>query len=1768
MDEQKDEEFDEDGFDPTKDAFFSDLIGIEEEIASEAYELVAHALTLIESKYYADGIEVLRQAIGMYTQINREDEIEAITDKIAEVYLLKEQQFRESEAEPVGEEIRIEEGETTEIIANSDAEIESVKEEIKADSHTDIEQLLNEGKEFLDSNNFEEALDIYDKAVEFYEGINNPIGVEKVFTLIEECYNQKADFLRNVKKEATSAEVSEEVQVVVEQERLVTEVSLKEERMKKYHNSKERELEMSAQAYDVLGKAAELAQTKQFDEALRLYKEGADLFHDLGWVYETKKVRDTIDEVTKEKEALEYQLEMKKVKEEEIHEPMMHQVEKLEQQVQEREDQEKVARLERLRGIEFQKMENEFFKAQIDNMATEALRMAREYELSMQRAIKKGELVEECIYPKVIETYIKVKELLIDKDWKSEAAIYDDTINIYIQKFEQDKKIRQIEAEKVRKQKDAEDALKISRDEELPPVTEVQQQRLDEQHEKQVEVENTRADLEEMAKKAERLAREYEVALRRGKFELKCPYPEIINIYRSVKKIAVERGWETDVAIFISQIQVYTEKLEKDKKIRQIEAEKVRKQIDARDALKISRDEELPTLTEDQQQRLDVQHKKQIEVENIRANLEEMTKKAERLAREYEVALRRGKFELKCPYPEIINIYRSVKKIAVERGWETDKAIFISQIQAFTEKLEKDKALRQVEADKQQKQKEMEEVRKFHKKKKSSKVDEEKLKEIEKQALLKEDEENFDDLINRMVTKAERMGRDYDAEMKKAVRRGRLAENPPYEEIIGIYEKLKQMTFAKGRDKESAGYKKQISFYSQKWEKDNNLRELEAKKLQQQKDIEDMRKIDRPAVVDQKRLKGLERKKEEEDFNRNITDEVDRAEKLVREHEQAMRKAMRGGKIIENTPYLAVIDIYKNLREKVYARGWKEQAEVYKSQINIYQDKLEKHERLLEVEVQKVQRQKDVEEMYKVDKISEVSRPGMKSVELKKEEKAFQKDITNLANKAEKLEREYELALKKALKKGEFIQQSPYPEIIDIYIQIKERLKEKGWVDQVEVYTNQIRIYQEKLAKTDKIKDIEAKKLERQIEIDGMHRIKKDYKPEKSERIKEIEKKDKEEDLLLDKAMGLIDDAEKLVKNYEVNIKTDVFLYESPYDGAIANYTEAKKLFQQIGWNDELAHLNSTITFYKEKKEKDERLRDIERNKLKEPEIELLHAKTDTEKELFAREERLLKLEKMKKEEAVAIENIFNEIRKAERLAQEYELKVKDGNLDFEAPYEEVLKIYRIARKSFEEIGWVEESMKLLNTIQFYKEKDERDKRLRAFESEKAKKEEEELVTQKKLLEQAKREQERFLKQREKTIIEKKTKVSEFETAKDKAFRLMDRAKGELTQNNFDLAVQFYQESEVIFTEIGWQEGILMVRDSIAMIQRKQKLFKDKEVAVEEQKLQKLKIEEKLEERFVQAKELKKAQQEVKREEFLKTQKLKRWEEEISEEAYKILELGTSLLNKKKFDEAHEKYIEARALFGKISWKREVSRINNDLLYKLQREKKTAETLDELKVKVKEEKKEMEVLKEETERERLEYKKRKKEEKRKLKKDEFDKKILRELDKADALIEDLKYNEGILALNREKKKTEREDFLNRIENTINRIKEQTQIPLIALEPFDKVEDLPKFKNAYIALDKAQFSLKENICTRAISELKEAKFNLNDLAIGNKYLEQIDELVKMCQEKLGRKPSMETKALKEAPEDRQDVLKAKLETRREERRKRVLDLLKKSKEDED
>ncbi|MFW9874181.1 MAG: hypothetical protein ACFFG0_13830, partial [Candidatus Thorarchaeota archaeon] len=1383
-------------------------------------------------------------------------------------------------------------------------------------------------------------------------------------------------------------------------------------------------------------------------------------------------------------------------------------------------------------------------------------RMAREYELAMQKAIKKGELVEDCVYPQIIEIYKRIKELLIDKGWRGEATIYDDTIDIYIQKFEQDKKIRQIEAEKVIKQKKTEELLKVSKEEKTPVLTEEQLQVLEEQRKKEVEIQNLRTEIEEMTNRAEKLAREYEVALRKGKFELKCPYPEIINIFNKVRQLSLEKGWETDAAIFLSQIQAYKEKLEKDKKLRQIEAEKINKQREAEDLLKIQKEEKEIRVDKEKLRKIEEQKRLKKEEENFEQLINDMVDKAEKMGREYDSdmkkAIRKGKLVENPPFKEIINTYEKVKQMALLKGKTEEISVYDNQINYYSQKWEKDNKLREVEAQKIQKQKELEEMRKIGKR---LEKDKEKLSVMEK----KREEEDFKNNITDMVDKAEKLVREYEIEMRKAMRHGEILESTPYSEVIEIYEQIREEVYDRGWKEQAKIFRNQIKIYKEKLEKHEKLLEVEAEKIQRQKDLEDMHKVEKPVEKDQGKLKKIEKKKEERDFEKYITKMVDQAEKLVREHEVEMRKAMRHGEILENTPYSEVIEIYKKIREEVYGRGWKEQAEIFGNQIKIYQGKLEKHEKLLEVEAEKIQRQKDIEVMRKVEEPVEMNKEKSRAIEKKQEEEEFKKYITEMVDKAEKLVHEYEIEMRKSIKSGKILENTPYSRVIEICKKIREKVNARGWKEQAEMFGNQIKIYQEKLEKHEKLLEVEAEKVQRQIKLEEMYKDKVEFEPRRPNKTKEKDAGIKEEDVLLDKAMNLIDEAERSVKSYEISIKTDVLLYDSPYEKAISNYNEAKKLFQEIGWNDEAGRLINTIKFYKEKKEKDEKLREIEKRKLEEPEAELIIAKKDTEKELFAKEKKILEFEKKKKDKERRAEKIFNEIHKAEKIAKEYELKIKEGFFEDEPPYEEILKIYRDARKSFEEIGWIEESMKLLNTIQFYKEKLEKDIKLRSLEVEKENRREEELLMRQRLLEQTKVEQERLLKKRKESLLVRKEQVSEFETAKDRAFTLMDQAKNELKKNNFEQAIDLYKESEQIFSQIDWQEGIKMVIDSITMIKRRQKSYELEQAAIEDRKIEQMKIEEKLEEKLAKAEELRKVQQEEKRNELLRIQREKDWERNISEEAYALLEEGTVLLGKKKFDEAHEKYIEARKLFNKISWKREVSRINNELLFKLKRERKTFEIFEDIKKKRVEEELDMELLKKEVEKEQDEHKKKKKEEKRRLAKEEFDRKILREIERAEKLIEIFKYNEGILILKREVKKLDKLEYGNeieRIDEIIKDVKDQAEIPLITLEPLDIIDNVGEFKAAYIALDRAQISLKNDQFMRAISELKESIFHLKDLKISKNSLKKIDAKIGKLQDKLGKGFKEE----KEEYKDESEILKARIDARRRERRKKVLDLL--------
>ncbi|MBA7536011.1 hypothetical protein ES705_28273 [subsurface metagenome] len=166
------------------------------------------------------------------------------------------------------------------------------------------------------------------------------------------------------------------------------------------------------------------------------------------------------------------------------------------------------------------------------------------------------------------------------------------------------------------------------------------------------------------------------------------------------------------------------------------------------------------------------------------------------------------------------------------------------------------------------------------------------------------------------------------------------------------------------------------------------------------------------------------------------------------------------------------------------------------------------------------------------------------------------------------------------------------------------------------------------------------------------------------------------------------------------------------------------------GWNEQAMIYNEQIKFYHEKLEKDKKLREIEAQKVqKQKEFEELHKinEIDTIKAVILslnKEEEILNFEEKKKEKLEESKEIFNMISNAERIAKEYEQEIKRVSiLHLDCAYEKIIEIYKEVKKRFENIGWKEESSKLIDSIRYYKEKLEKDKKLREIEEKKLTKE-------------------------------------------------------------------------------------------------------------------------------------------------------------------------------------------------------------------------------------------------------------------------------------------------------------------------------------------------------------------------------------------------------------------------------------------------------------
>ena len=213
----------------------------------------------------------------------------------------------------------------------------------------------------------------------------------------------------------------------------------------------------------------------------------------------------------------------------------------------------------------------------------------------------------------------------------------------------------------------------------------------------------------------------------------------------------------------------------------------------------------------------------------------------------------------------------------------------------------------------------------------------------------------------------------------------------------------------------------------------------------------------------------------------------------------------------------------------------------------------------------------------------------------------FENQVAEMIDNAEKIARDYKLAIKKKF----FEIKCPYPKIIKIYENVRQMLIDHGWNEQAVIYNKQIKFYQEKLEKDKKLREIVVQKVQKQKEIEELHKIKEIntiraviFSLNREERILDFEEKKKEKHKESEEIFNMISNAERMAKEYEKEIKRGRILHlDCPHEKIIEIYNEVKKKFESIGWKEESSKLNDSIRYYRDKFEKDKRLREIEERK-------------------------------------------------------------------------------------------------------------------------------------------------------------------------------------------------------------------------------------------------------------------------------------------------------------------------------------------------------------------------------------------------------------------------------------------------------------------------------------------------------------------------------------------------------------------------------------------
>ncbi|MHA1777577.1 MAG: hypothetical protein ACTSWC_12445, partial [Promethearchaeota archaeon] len=280
-----------------------------------------------------------------------------------------------------------------------------------------------------------------------------------------------------------------------------------------------------------------------------------------------------------------------------------------------------------------------------------------------------------------------------------------------------------------------------------------------------------------------------------------------------------------------------------------------------------------------------------------------------------------------------------------------------------------------------------------------------------------------------------------------------------------------------------------------------------------------------------------------------ILEHIDIIERKIKEYEKKIRKTQ----ILDlDCPYEEAISIYEKMAKAFQQLGDSAQAKILFSGAEQYRKKLQKDQKLREIERIKNKDSMDQQVEQILDKIERV----------------------------EKKIKKYESQLNR------FNFLPPYKEAIQIYSDAARDLSRLGWNDQSKRIAEGVSRYQEKLAQDKKSrKKLKFKEKLNKEELSEIEHtaIEAQKKAEQQQNIihKFKEKERKKEQALNKQAEHILDKieaVEKKIKEYESNANR--FDYPCPYEEAIKVYSESAPKLSRLGWTDQSKRIAEGVIRY------------------------------------------------------------------------------------------------------------------------------------------------------------------------------------------------------------------------------------------------------------------------------------------------------------------------------------------------------------------------------------------------------------------------------------------------------------------------------------------------------------------------------------------------------------------------------------------------------------